>query len=54
MQQLNILLPYSQTGLISTIRENGVVYSEEYTADGIIVKGIVDKKFAYLYKSYEI
>ncbi|MBQ6897016.1 MAG: GTPase HflX [Oscillospiraceae bacterium] len=54
MQQLNILLPYSQTGLISTIRENGVVHSEEYTAEGIIVKGIVDKKFAYLYKSYEI
>ena len=54
MQQLNILLPYSQTGLISTIRENGVVHSEDYTADGIIVKGIVDKKFAYLYKKYEI
>ena len=54
MQQLNILLPYSQTGLISTIRENGVVHSEEYTAEGIIVKGIVDKKFAYLYKKYEI
>ena len=54
MEQLNILLPYSQTGLINTIRENGVVYSEEYTAEGIAVKGIVDKKFAYLYKKYEI
>ena len=54
MEQLNILLPYSQTGLINTIRENGVVYSEEYTAEGIAVKGIVDKKFAYLYKNYEI
>ena len=54
MEQLDILLPYSQTGLINTIRENGVVHSEEYTADGIAVKGIVDKKFAYLYKDYEI
>ena len=54
MEQLDILLPYSQTGLVNTIRENGVVHSEEYTADGIAVKGIVDKKFAYLYKEYKI
>ena len=54
MEQLDILLPYSQTGLVNTIRENGVVHSEEYTADGIAVKGIVDKKFAYLYKDYKI
>ena len=53
MQVLDITLPYAQTALINTIRENGVVHSEEYTADGIVVKGIVDKKFAYLYKSYE-
>ena len=54
MEQLDILLPYSQTGLVNTIRENGVVHSEEYTAEGVAVKGIVDKKFAYLYKDYEI
>ena len=54
MQMLDILLPYSQTALINTIRENGVVHSEEYIAEGIKVKGIVDKKFAYLYKNYEI
>ena len=54
MEQLDILLPYSQTGLVNTIRENGVVHSEEYTADGIAVKGIVDKKIAYLYKDYKI
>ncbi|MBQ5782542.1 MAG: GTPase HflX [Oscillospiraceae bacterium] len=53
MEQLDILLPYSQTALINTIRENGVVHSEEYTADGIKVSGIVDKKLAYLYKSYK-
>ncbi|MBE6877841.1 MAG: GTPase HflX [Ruminococcaceae bacterium] len=54
MEQLDILLPYSQTSLINTIRENGVVHSEEYTAEGIAVKGIVDKKFSYLYKTYKI
>ena len=42
MEQLNILLPYSQTGLINTIRENGVVHSEEYTAEGIEIETILD------------
>ena len=54
MYALNILLPYSQTALINTIRENGVVHSEEYTAEGVQIKGIVDNKLSYLYKSYEI
>ena len=53
MEVLDITLPYAQTGLINTIRENGVVHSEEYTADGILVKGIVDKKLAYLYETYK-
>ena len=53
METLDVLLPYSQTSLINTIRENGVVHSEEYTAGGILVKGIVDKKLAYLYEMYK-
>ena len=53
METLDVLLPYSQTSLVNTIRENGVVHSEEYTADGILVKGIVDKKLAYLYETYK-
>ena len=54
MANLNLLLPYSQTGLINTIRENGRVDSEEYTADGIIVKGKIDKKFLYIFNSYQV
>ena len=52
METLDITLPYAQTGLINTIRENGVVHSEEYVAEGIVVKGIVDKKLAYMFQNY--
>ena len=53
MEVLDITLPYAQTGLVNTIRENGVVHSEEYAADGIVVKGIVDRKLAYLFEPFK-
>ncbi len=52
MATLDLLLPYSQTGLINTIRENGRVDSEEYTADGIAVKGMIDRKLLYIFTDY--
>ena len=54
MADLDLLLPYSQTGLINTIRENGRVDSEDYNADGIAVKGKIDKKFLYIFNSYQV
>lgn len=54
MAPLDLMLPYSQTGLINTIRENGRVDSEEYTAEGIAVKGKIDKKFLYIFTSYQV
>jgi hypothetical protein len=30
------------------------VDSEEYTAEGIAVKGKIDKKFLYIFNSYQI
>ena len=54
MADLDILLPYSQTGLVNTIRENGRVDSEEYTADGISVKGKIDKKLLYIFNNYQV
>ena len=54
MAPLDLMLPYSQTGLINTIRENGRVGSEEYTAEGIAVKGKIDKKFLYIFNSYQV
>ncbi len=54
MADLDLILPYSQTGLINTIRENGRVDSEEYTAEGIAVKGKIDKKFLYIFNNYQV
>lgn len=52
MADINILLPYDKAGLVSVIRENGVVLSEEYTGRGIVVQGKVDRKFLYIFTSY--
>lgn len=54
MEKLNILLPYTQTALANTIRENGVIYTEEYLEDGIKITGIIDKKLVYIYEKYKI
>ncbi len=47
---LDIVLPYEKAGLVNTIIENGVIYSQQYTDAGIQIKGVVDKKLAYLFK----
>ncbi|MEG1862122.1 MAG: GTPase HflX [Oscillospiraceae bacterium] len=52
MSELDILLPYKDAALINTVRENGKVDSEEYCADGIRVKGNIDKKLLYIFTSY--
>lgn len=52
MAPLDIVLPYSQTALLNTIRENGRIDIEEYTPRGIAVKGIVDRKLLYIFTSY--
>ena len=52
METLDITLPYAQTGLLNTIRENGVIHSEEYAAEGIVVKAIVDRKLAYMFENF--
>lgn len=53
MADLDIILPYSQTGLTNIIRENGRIDSEAYTENGIAIKGKVDKKFLYIFTSYQ-
>ena len=54
MASVDLLLPYDKVSLINTIRESGTVQLEEYTADGIHVKGLVDKKLLYIFNSYLI
>lgn len=39
-----LLLPFDKAGLLNTIRIDGKVFSEEYTADGILTDALVDVK----------
>lgn len=39
-----LLLPFDKAGLLNTIRIDGKVFSEEYTADGILADALVDVK----------
>ena len=41
-RRMKLLLPYDKAGLLSVIRENGKIFSEEYTENGIQVEALVD------------
>ena len=43
VKRVKILLPFANVGLAAEIRKNGTLITEEYTADGLEVEGIVDE-----------
>ncbi|MCI5801161.1 MAG: GTPase HflX [Oscillospiraceae bacterium] len=45
--RLRLLLPYGQGALSAEIREEGRVFSEEYTAEGILIDALVEKRILY-------
>ena len=42
-KRMKLLLPYDKGGMTAKLRENGKVFSEEYTESGILVDGLVDQ-----------
>lgn len=42
-KRMKLLLPYDKGGLTAVIRENGKIFSEEYTENGILIDALVDK-----------
>lgn len=44
-RKAELLIPYSDGGLVNYIREEGVLIKEEYRADGIYIKAVVDVQF---------
>lgn len=44
-RRAELLIPYNEGGLVSYIREEGVLIKEDYRADGIYVKAVVDIQF---------
>lgn len=52
-KRMKLLLPYAKAGLTAVIRENGKVFSEEYTESGILVDALVDKMNIKQMSEYE-
>lgn len=48
------LVPYDKTAVINTVRNDGKIFSEEYTADGTLIDALVDIKHYHLVKDFEI
>lgn len=44
-KKAELLIPYSDGGLVNYIREEGVMLKEDYRPDGIYVKAVVDLRF---------
>lgn len=44
-RKAELLIPYNEGGLVSYIREEGVLIKEDYRADGIYIKAVVDIQF---------
>ncbi len=46
------VIPYDKTGIISTIRAEGKILSEEYLPEGTLIDAIVDKKSLHVAEQY--
>ena len=53
-RRMKLLLPYDKAGLSASIRENGKVFSEEYTENGIVIDALVDIMLIKQMSEYEI
>ncbi len=53
-KKAEMLIPYSDAGLVNFIREDGVLIAEEYRPDGVYVKAIMDIRFLEKHKDYII
>lgn len=42
-RRIRLLLPYDKAGLAAKLRENGKIFSEEYTENGVLLDALVDK-----------
>ena len=53
-RRMQLMVPYDKTSLISRIREEGKVFSEEYTAEGTQVDALVDIKLVKEAEKYTL
>ncbi len=46
------IIPYDKTSFLNTIRIDGKVFSEEYTAEGTLIDALVDMKIYHMVENY--
>lgn len=52
-KRMTLLLPYDKAGISAKIRENGKVFSEEYTEGGVLIDALVDKALIKQLSEYQ-
>lgn len=53
-KRMTVLLPYDKAGLLAQIRENGKVFSEEYTENGVKADVLVDVMYISKAEEYKL
>lgn len=52
-KRMKLLLPYDKAGFTAKLRENGKVFTEEYTETGVLVDALVDQMLIKQMSKYE-
>ncbi len=52
-KRMKLLLPYDKAGYTAKLRENGKVFSEEYTENGVLVDALVDQMLVTQMEQYK-
>lgn len=52
-KRMKLLLPYDKAGYTAKLRENGKVFSEEYTENGVLVDALVDQMLITQMEQYK-
>ncbi len=53
-KRMKLLIPYDKAGFTARIRENGKIFSEEYTGEGVVTDALVDIKLVKEAEAYSI
>jgi GTP-binding protein HflX len=51
-KRLRLQIPYTETAILSGIRETGILYSEEYAENGVIIDAFVDIRLLHAVKDF--
>lgn len=53
-KRMTVLLPFDKAGLLSKVRAEGKVFSEEYTAEGVLCDILVDIKILHQFEGFKV